>query len=221
MIVSDQESAALWDYCTPEKLKDIDLILSCGDLKAEYLSFLVTMAGCPLLYVHGNHDAAYQYRPPEGCDCIDESLVAYRGIRIAGLGGCRRYSGGPHQYSEAEMQKKTLKLVRKIKRAGCVDIILTHCPAEGLGDSDDYAHRGFSCFRSLMETCKPRYFIHGHTHLNYNRRLQRTILHGDTTVINGYERFVLEIPDAVYDPRDKYEVIWGRRWNLPFLRKRY
>ena len=36
---------------------EYDLILSCGDLSARYLSFLVTMARCPLLYVHGNHDA--------------------------------------------------------------------------------------------------------------------------------------------------------------------
>ena len=79
------------------KLSQYDLILSCGDLKAEYLSFLVTMARCPLLYVHGNHDDDYIRREPEGCDCIDDKLVVYKGLRILGLGGSRRYSGGTRE----------------------------------------------------------------------------------------------------------------------------
>ena len=56
LTVSDEECDALWDHFRPERLKDIDLIISCGDLKANYLSFLVTMAKCPVLYVHGNHE---------------------------------------------------------------------------------------------------------------------------------------------------------------------
>ena len=59
LTVSDEESPALWDYYVPGRLADYDLILSCGDLKPEYLSFLVTMAKCPVLYVHGNHDTNY------------------------------------------------------------------------------------------------------------------------------------------------------------------
>ena len=59
LIVSDEESPYLWDYYTPGRLAGIDMILSAGDLKASYLSFLVTMANRPLLYVPGNHDAAY------------------------------------------------------------------------------------------------------------------------------------------------------------------
>ena len=60
LVIADEESRSLWDYYTPDKLKDIDLILSCGDLKPEYLSFLVTMAHCPLLYIYGNHDGIYE-----------------------------------------------------------------------------------------------------------------------------------------------------------------
>ena len=74
LTLSDEECKALWDYYTPGKLKEYDLIISCGDLKASYLSFLVTMARCPLLYVPGNHDMRYSLQPPEGCDCIDDGL---------------------------------------------------------------------------------------------------------------------------------------------------
>ena len=88
LTISDEECPALWDYYVPGRLADYQLILSCGDLKSNYLSFLVTMARCPVLYVHGNHDAHYSQNPPEGCDCIDDRIVVYNGLRILGLGGC-------------------------------------------------------------------------------------------------------------------------------------
>ena len=118
LVVADEECSALWDYYTPGKLSQYDLILSCGDLKAEYLSFLVTMARCPLLYVHGNHDDDYIRREQEGCDCIDDKLVVYKGLRILGLGGSRRYSGGTHQYTEKQMRRRIRKLKRAIRLAG-------------------------------------------------------------------------------------------------------
>ena len=40
LVLADVESKYLWDYFEKEKLEGIDLILSCGDLKADYLSFL-------------------------------------------------------------------------------------------------------------------------------------------------------------------------------------
>ena len=75
LAISDVPSELLWDESARRRLEGIDLILSCGDLSARYLSFLVTMARCPLLYVHGNHDTNYNQVPPEGCDCIDDHIV--------------------------------------------------------------------------------------------------------------------------------------------------
>ena len=72
LAIADEECPALWDFYVPGRLKEYDLILSCGDLKADYLSFLVTMARCPVLYVHGNHDTSYDRFPPEGCDRSEE-----------------------------------------------------------------------------------------------------------------------------------------------------
>ena len=95
LLLADHEDAYLWDYYRPGCLDGIDLILSCGDLKANYLSFLVTMGRAPVFYVHGNHDLRYQAEPPEGCDCIDDKLVVYKGLRILGLGGSALYSHQP------------------------------------------------------------------------------------------------------------------------------
>ena len=63
LLISDEESCYLWDYYKPGRLDGIDLILSAGDLKPEYLEFLVTMGRAPLLYIHGNHDGCLMARP--------------------------------------------------------------------------------------------------------------------------------------------------------------
>lgn len=193
LLVSDEEELGLWDYYRPGKLAGYDLILSAGDLKAEYLSFLVTMANKPLLYVHGNHDLRYLSNPPEGCECIDDRLVTVNGLRILGLGGSMRYSGQAFQYTERQMTRRIRKLRWKIRRAGCVDIVLTHAPIAGLGDGEDLCHRGFEAFKPLLDAYQPKLLIHGHTHLRYSNRSDRIQKYGNTTVINACGRWEVEI----------------------------
>lgn len=194
LTLADQECAALWDYYTPGKLKEYDLILSCGDLNASYLSFLVTMGRAPLLYVHGNHDGSYEARPPEGCECIEDRIVVHNGLRILGLGGCRWYHPGPHQYTEKEMKRRIRKLRFQLWRHKGVDIVVTHAPPQGLGDAEDNAHRGFTVFREFIDKYHPKYWIHGHVHMNYGN-LTRIEEYNGTQVINAYERYALEVPN--------------------------
>ena len=208
LVVSDEECPALWDYYVPGKLKDYDLIISCGDLKADYLSFLVTMARCPVLYVHGNHDTGYDRYPPEGCDCIDDKIVVYNGIRILGLGGCRRYHPGAYQYSEADMEKRIRKLRFPLWRTKGVDIVVTHAPLQGVGDGEDAAHRGFEALRGLLDKYRPKYMLHGHMHLRYGQDQTRERTYGDTTVINTTERYVLELPDVEVPQLQRNVLIW-------------
>ena len=109
LAVSDEESKYFFEYYTPGKLKDYDLIIACGDLRVSYLEFLVTMARCPLLYVHGNHDDRFP-REPEGCICIDDRLYEYQGLRILGLGGSYRYGQGSYMYTERQMRRRIRRL---------------------------------------------------------------------------------------------------------------
>lgn len=196
LMLSDQECAALYDYYIPGRLDGYDLIISCGDLNAKYLSFIVTMAQVPVLYVHGNHDNGYSRIPPEGCDCIDDDLIVYNGLRILGLGGCKKYHDGPHQFTEAQMRKRIRKLWWKLWRHKGVDIVVTHAPPAGVGDSEDPAHRGFEAFLPLMDKYKPKYLLHGHVHLNYGMDQTRVRQYGDTQVINCCERYDLTIEDV-------------------------
>jgi len=211
LCVSDEECPALWDYYVPGRLAEYDLIISCGDLSSAYLSFLVTMAPCPVLYVHGNHDTAYDRKPPEGCDCIDDGVVEYNGLRILGLGGCPWYHPGAHQYTEADMRKRYEKLRFPLWKARGVDIIVSHAPPRGVGDLDDPAHRGFKMLRILMDLLKPQYLLHGHVHLRYTTEGVRQREYGSTKVINVCERYVLEIPDRNVPEKKKNKLIYHSR----------
>ncbi len=204
LAVSDVESKYLWEYFDKSKLKDVDLIISCGDLDPYYLSFLVTMTTAPVLYVHGNHDGRYQSIPPEGCTCIDGRIYDYQGIRILGLGGSMRYSEGTHQYTEWQMRQRAAKLRFRLFQKRGFDILVTHSPAYQLNDGRDLPHQGFQVFRTLMEKYKPKFFLHGHVHMTCSRQQKRYDKYQETHVINAFERCVFE-----YDAKEPKETIWA------------
>lgn len=193
LVVSDVKSPFYFDCYTPGRLKDFDLILSCGDLSKEYLEFLVTMARCPLYYIPGNHDETFDLHPPEGCESIDGRLVEYRGVRILGLGGSYQYRPGSQQYTEREMARRIRRLRWTIRRNKGFDILVTHAPMRGVHDLDTPAHRGFECFGALVDRWQPKWFLHGHVHLNYGMNLPRKAERGRTQIVNAYEYQVIEI----------------------------
>ena len=196
LALADVESKYLWDYFEKSKLDGIDLIVSAGDLAPQYLEFLATYAKVPVLYVHGNHDGCYKDTPPLGCECVDDRIYTYRGLRILGLGGSMQYNFGSHQYNEREMNARYRKLWLKIKMAGGIDVLLTHAPARGIHDLDDMPHRGFECFNKILEKYEPKLFIHGHVHLNYGREAKRDEMHGNTRIINAFEKYTFDIDDV-------------------------
>ena len=118
--------------------------------------------------------------------------MVYNGVRILGLGGCRWYHPGPYQYTERQMRRRIRKLRRALKKSGGVDIVIAHAPPKGLGDAEDPAHRGFACFRSLMDEYKPRFFIHGHVHRSYGKDIPKICRLGETTVVNAWEYCVID-----------------------------
>ena len=191
LLLADEESKFLWDFYEPEKLANLDLIISCGDLQPEYLEFLATFAHCPVFYVHGNHDMKYLKKSPEGCICIDDTIITYQGIRILGLGGCMQYNQKikmPFQCTEKQMQKRIKKLKFNLWKHHGFDILVTHAPAKNLNDLPDMPHNGFACFRELLDNYQPKLFCHGHVHLNYSNLPRQDIYH-KTIIINAYEKY--------------------------------
>lgn len=193
LFIADEESKLYWDYFKKEYFEDIDIIVSCGDLKASYLSFLSTMLPVPVLYVHGNHDDKYDRNPPEGCICIEDRVFEYKGVRFLGLGGSNRYKPGVNQYTEKQMAKRIKKLRWKLFRSKGFDVLVTHSPAKGFHDDVDECHKGFDAFYGLIDKYKPKYFVHGHVHFNYGRQFVREDMIGETKVINAFEKYIIEI----------------------------
>ena len=192
LAVADVESKYYYDYYTPGKLDEFDLILACGDLRREYLEFLVTMARCPLVYVRGNHDESFEIDPPGGCICAEDTVITVEGVRILGLGGSHRYRDGTCMYTEEQMRRRIRRLWFPLWRHKGFDILLTHAPARHINDFDSASHRGFECFADLLDKYRPRYFVHGHIHKNYGMNIPQRTGWGDTTVINASGHFIFE-----------------------------
>jgi hypothetical protein len=171
----------------PGAQQPVDLILACGDLPFEYLDSLMNALDVPLVFVPGNHDpdlsgyrlsragltlrAGLPARPPwpDGAVNADGRIVDAAGLRVAGLGGCRRYRGGPNQYTDRQQARRARALRararwRRLRDGRGVDVLLTHAPPRGVGDGDDPPHRGFTALPGLVAALGPVALLHGHVH---------------------------------------------------------
>ncbi|HLF26764.1 MAG TPA: metallophosphoesterase [Anaerolineae bacterium] len=203
LAVSDQVVDSLYTVSVRERFSDIDLILGCGDLPYYYLEFLTTVLNRDVYFVHGNHDQSIEISAEgerritaEGCNWLGGRTVNYKGLLLAGLDGSIRYNyGSPYQFSQAEMQRKTLALAlrlaaNRLRYGRWLDILVTHSPPFGVGDGPDAAHIGFRAFNTLMRWFKPRYLLHGHQH--YYRGLQPGTRFAATQVLNVFPYRVIE-----------------------------
>jgi Icc-related predicted phosphoesterase len=186
LAVADRRHRALYDYFDPERWKDVDIVLSCGDLDAAYLSFLVSVIHAPLLYVPGNHDLRYSVHPPAGCDSVDGKILSVKGVRIGGLGGSMWYNGRDLQYTEKQMHRRVHGVIRRARKLGGIDIFVSHAPPKGIHDLGDVCHHGFDAFRTLIDQLHPRVFVHGHNHEVYGSEDRESAVSG-VRVINAFE----------------------------------
>lgn len=204
LALSDQVVESLYTTSVGKQLGPIDLIVGCGDLPYWYLEFLLTTLKAPLYYVHGNHDPRVEYTAqggvktqPEGGIDVDRRTVTEKGLIIGGLEGCVRYRPeARHQYTQAEMRLRAWMLFPRLvwnrwRYGRGLDILLTHAPPLGIHNGPDRVHTGFEVYLDLMRYFKPRYLLHGHTHLGRNEANETRYM--DTLVVNVYPYRILEI----------------------------
>lgn len=194
LALSDSEVSWLSNWYDRRRLDSYDLIVSCGDLSPRYLSRIATLARAPLLYVRGNHDARYDAEPPEGCWPIEDQVVSYRGLQIAGLGGSLPYNDSVWGFSEKQMARKAKKLARRAERAGGLDLLVTHAPVRDYGDLDDLPHQGFEALGGFLDRVRPQVMVHGHVHMEYGRVARELAHPSGTRLLNacGFQEFELE-----------------------------
>ncbi len=196
LAVADSVHPLLYDCFNKERFSDIDFILSAGDVRPKFLSFLVSMLNKRCYYVRGNHDVIYETTPPLGCENVDGRVVNHEGVRILGLEGSMWYGGRKIEYTEKQMRSKIARLRFKLWRKKGVDIVLTHAPPYGIHDGKDVCHTGFRCFLKLIERYGPQYLVHGHIHASYGYSDDKVTQVQETKVVNaeGYHIFEIEPP---------------------------
>lgn len=200
LAVSDIESQYLYRAIGGDKFKDIDFIISCGDLPYYYLDYLVSMSNKDLYYVRGNHAHKVEIGEkrkssgPQGARDLHMKVSrTHDGITLAGIEGSLLYNYGPHQYSQAQMWNMVFKLVPALfinymRYNRFLDILVTHAPPWQINDQKDLPHQGIKAFRWFLEVFRPRYHLHGHTQEFLNKKNMQTKF-ADTDVINvtGYK----------------------------------
>ncbi|MDA8217171.1 MAG: hypothetical protein M0Z94_06075 [Dehalococcoidales bacterium] len=220
LAVADVPHPALYAHFDAKRWQGIDLLLACGDLKWDYLDFLATSLGVPLIYVKGNHDPDTRSGFSAVGEDINGRVVRYKGVRIAGFEGSAWYGGRGLEYTETEMRLLVWRTIPRLLISGGADIVISHAPpvlkreeapavefSESVVDvvlsqprtytpeddgPTDHAHRGFYAYNRLIQFFHPRLWLHGHTHLNYSRAPRLRRLHG-TLVANAFGYFVFEI----------------------------
>lgn len=221
--IADHVDPLVYSHSIKNRFGSIDCVLGAGDLDISYYEYIVSCLNKPLYFVFGNHNLKNLsfFRPsPDsypaadwkdrssrgfGSICVDGKVVRDKkyNLIIAGLGGCRRYNKGEHQFTEFQMFMRIARLIprllfNRIFRGRWLDILLTHAAPAGIHDRDDPCHRGFKAFIWFMKKYKPKYLIHGHVHL-YDINAQRSSRFNDTTVLNAYNHIVLDLEKGMND----------------------
>ena len=206
LAISDVVEPLIYNSHIRERFKQIDLVLSCGDLPTTYLEFIVSSLNVPLYGVRGNHDhgGSFDHGPADsfapGTGDLHRRVVGVGGLLIAGLEGSMEYNNGPHQYTEAAMRVEIARLtprllLNKLRHGRYLDVLVTHAPPHGIHDQPDRCHTGFLAFRSFLNRFRPRYHLHGHIHV-YDRQTVTRTQFADTIVQNAYGYRELQIPLA-------------------------
>lgn len=192
LAISDTEILENYSPFELKKMfKEIEMIISCGDLSNTYLDYLFTLLNKPLVYVNGNH--IYNSDHNIGfCKNIDSGTnITIKGINIVGYDGSQRYSRGLHQYGEKEVFFMVMKsyLKNKMKKA---DLVISHSPVGGINEGSDPVHKGFYSYRKAIELLKPKYWLHGHVHLKHHHEIKESYL-GETKIINVFGYKLLDL----------------------------
>ena len=127
-------------------------------------------------------------------------------LLLAGTSGTVRYNNGLCQFSDSHMKFKLLKMVprliiNKLKYGRFLDIFMTHASPRHIHDHEDQCHIGFDCYNWFLQRFKPTYMVHGHIHL-YDLREERVGKYYDTTVVNAYAHYVIELPMKTTENKD-------------------
>lgn len=160
--------------------QQIDVLISLGDLM-DYNLIRASEVYQPawILAVHGNHDDPRPF--PDLIKDIHLQVAEIKGVLFGGFGGSWKYKDqGAYLFDQGEVS-------RLLANFPTVDVFIAHNSPWGVHEMDKDVHQGFEAFREYIERVQPRYFFHGHQHLN-----QVTMI-GNTEVVGVYGEIGLDL----------------------------
>lgn len=204
-----------------QKLKDVDCIIACGDLMSRYLEYITDSVHKSMFFVSGNHFTLQLYGNKFTTRRMRRKLYRGKGMKhrfggidmhgrveifknyiLAGFGGAKRYNPGNFQFEEFEMEKLVKRAIKAIRWQRFKDfvtfqrkkevIVISHAPVAGVHDKEDRCHQGFKCFRDFVFKIKPQLWLHGHIHLEDQKKTQQSTL-GNTLIVNAYSSKIVDI----------------------------
>ena len=188
LCVSDHIDPLVYTNSIKNRFSGVDLILSAGDLPADYLNFIASGLNKPLLFVFGN-----RYADKTAKKAVQDSGLTHAGSKIiregelivAGFGGSVHNGREPNRYTEFQLYLNILKLTPKmiyyrLFHGRFADILLTHAPPGEV-----------KAFLFFIKVFKPKYMVHGHIHL-YDISETRCTRKMETEVINAFNHYVID-----------------------------
>ena len=140
LCISDATDTLIYSSIAPELYRDVDFVISAGDLPLRYYDYIQTMLRKDVYYVYGNHNledfgrmmkgfgsdsqvlhgfsqtGSVQTMPAFGGFFLDGKCIydKHHDLIIAGLGGSMLYNNGDSQYSEKQMQWRINRLIPRL-----------------------------------------------------------------------------------------------------------
>lgn len=194
LAVSDEADRTLWHHLDRTALEPLDLLVSCGDLPPDYLSYLEGSLRVPFVYVKGNHDLNEAWRQQAARLLPGRrgrtELVDAAGLTVALLGwpgSTKARTSGLAMSAWGDAFGLWLASLRHRRPA----IVVSHVAPHDAGDTPDVYHRGFRAYRWLAERLRPILWLHGHT--TPASAPQRVTRVGPTTCVNVTGAYVIEL----------------------------
>lgn len=148
-----------------------DLLISLGDVWDTTIERAQSMYACSKAFaVRGNHDSVAPFA--DSVTDLHARATEYEGVTFGGFEGSWKYKPrGHHLFEQYEVSKA-------LQDFPYVDIFVAHNSPRGVHERDSEVHQGFDAFLDYVERKQPRYFLHGHQHLNEVSDLGRTKIFG-------------------------------------------
>jgi Icc-related predicted phosphoesterase len=160
--------------------QQIDVLISLGDLM-DYNLIRASEVYQPawILAVRGNHDDPRPFQDP--IQDLHMQVTEIKGVLFGGFSGSWKYKDqGAYLFNQEEVN-------RMLANFPTVDVFIAHNSPWGVHERDKDVHQGFEAFREYIDRVQPRYFFHGHQHVN-----QVTMI-GNTEVVGVYGEIGLDL----------------------------